>query len=672
MSLKIPDWFLRRFPLDAFPVFTIAVAVGIVAIPPLVVPAAPASLTFWTSIIAAVLSFFVSVGLIYVPMRRYLCEPDKAGTAPCGVALAASDDEERRECETRRLLHSVWLFVFSFGTGMTALTARVNATSITTASEALAELLPRFFVVWFLSILTMVATRVISRLDSLERMQLRLQKTLAETDSLLKRVKPELERIGAKALSAVGTAAEAVKLLDEYLKVQGLESQIQRHFQLPVTHFQLPVTPTKSFVDAGVKRLRLIKKTGAAALRAATMEDPCAVLFPDARRYLTSNVLLPALLPYLGDDTWRPGEGIAVIQDGSYLPYSRFIEAVFRELYRSRADFRLRFPDLSVEIFTTLSVPPRRFFNVLDGRSVSVLTGSNGLDQAATTAGWEAYRAVQAFVIAEGRDTRRLGLTRCFVTDPELSSWRNVELTEDKERALVLRSTLEAPNAAKEVLAKSTNAGDTDAFLRIKLDREDYIEALMSPLKVNRWGSNGAVTLGDTSIPFTTPRQDSFAYAIGIAPAELRPEDIETYGGSWRPLMLECLTRYLSWPERALTLAGRIRLPQDIFVVGVVRGEVERWHPKELNAAFIVTLETSEGATATTTSVLFPGGDAEVETRDGVKLTFDDISSDVSRILRGEEDAQHVRAEALIGQVDINRWMPWADSDAERQFLRLP
>jgi hypothetical protein len=602
------------------------------------------------SLIGTIAGSLFALAMACLPLQRLFLESEER---PASSIFPRPLDVH----ETYRLSMSLWVFVFSFGS-----TAAILATPVKVPGDGvdpLSSLGPRLFVSWFLSILTMVATRVLQRLDSLALVQESLRTTVKNAENLVTEMRKQTVSTTNIAVETIKIAAEAVGLEKEYGALQKIEIKMRSEAVLAKAS-----GPTLHFVEAGKRRAALIGKIAEAAKRAT--EGGAA----DAGCYLRSRVMLPALLPYLATDPWQTDrlheeEGIAIVQEGSYLLYAQLVEAVFLEIVRV-CENKEESPFLAhcIEVFTTLNVPISHFYNiVVPTRVVPVpKDGELRFDVATTVPSWEQYRAMQTAAIRLGATTQRFALTRCLVTT---SSDEFGALNHEVNHSIVLRKCLEPHEklSASRISGSSDMLKDSERFMK---DEGEGLAGLLEPLLIRNWKKNieaGAdrdlKTLSD-QLKANDDSVDPYAYPILIETTSGTSRlSAAAYRGEWCPLPLDFADNYLSSPERGLRVDDRdriLRLPRDVFAVGWSENGFSKTPPAEWKVAFIMTLETDINGTQTRTAVLTPSDTGG---------TFDKLVEIIKKLSAGTEispqgDGRKVKAEPLLTAARIEEFSSWS------------
>lgn len=630
------------------------------------------SVHIWTLVGVSLLTFVIFVLLAFGVLRIF--EMGQKALLAGAILLVALASCVYFVCK-HRVADCLWMFVWSWGTAL-ALFIPITANNTNTM---LAELTPRLFVVWFLSLLTMVATLLLARMTRLAATQDALRKLLDAAEAWNKKTELSFDETHKKidemqdhARNAIRTAASAVNVVERYVGVQDLEQKIRRvqarEQAVTNTAAHQHVHPTQSFLEAANKRLEVIAEIGERVRerveRAVELAEG-GTIAEKAQAFLISNVLLPSFLPYLGSDPWHKSEGklaASVIQDGSYLQYARLIEAVFREGSRCIDEFGKSFPGFSIEMFTTLNIYPRRLLNAIDGTPIADAYEKEAreLDVARTSVAWEHYRAVQAYAVKKGRASGLLALTRCFVTKTaDEQKMLQYELT----RAFLGRESTTAFDALARKLEAPLPGAKPEDYLKLS---EAEVKLCLEPLKVSGWSEGKLKSLGFSTIP----RHDGDGcFAHKIAMCGYRQELSIDLKKEWRPVISECLWRYFSSPARALWAHSEtLRLPQDIFVVGVAEKSEVVSCPRAIKPACVITLDTTEGGTITVTNVLFPGDTQEIGPGATNPLTFEAIEQLVNEIL-GQQPRAGLRVWPVMESLDVGKLLAWEDEPAFREFL---
>jgi hypothetical protein len=591
--------------------------------------------------------------MTFIPIKSYF------------IKLKVPELDGRLETlETVRLANSLWLFVFSFGT-----TAAVLASPIYEQPVSLKEIFQlgtRLFVSWFLSILTMVATRLIGRLDALQRSQESLQGNLVEAEKVVEGMTAGIEKTREVAEGTIRTAANSIDLQREYGELKALEAEMR------LGGVRSNRGPTEHFTEAARTRLNVMNRLSKKAkIRVANPANPN----DEIGEFLRFNILLPALLPYLATDPWREGEGIAVIQEASYLLYAQFIESIFREIIRVIQDnepgcFGKKFQGRCIEVFTTLDVPPSHFYNVIGPlNEPSDEAPGVRFDDATTEESWEYYRAIQAAAIWLGRTTGRFAVTRCFV-----ASSKGAVRAIDAELlySFVPWQYLESHGRVAKKVEKSPNDKDGILpFIQEELKQferskwKDVVAGLInddvrSALQTIRAAPEG--TSYSYPILIETPRRDSSVpFDPNIVKFDPKTDSLDPK--KWCSLPLHFIENHLTSQQRGLIIYDQgdtLRLPKDIFAVGWSKNFSLK-PPENLEIAFIVTLQADERGTRNVTQVLTPlDGDIFLKLQENIKQL---ASKSPVSCPNGQADRQAVE---IFDSARLDKLKKWINSDKFR------
>jgi hypothetical protein len=528
-----------------------------------------------------------ALAMILFPFHRFL---------RAGETKAAAQD-----VRTEQLAMSLWVFVFSFGTAVALYGSRIPDSK--SAVDAVSKLTPRLFVSWFLSVLTMVATRVLSQLDKIQDRQKELEQSITEAQKVATNLAEGARSAETTAGQTIRIAADAVRVVDKYAELQRAELKLEHR------GLRLLAKPTHSFVMAANERLELM--TEIAKSLEATVGDGI-----DQGSSLRAEILLPALLPYIGKDPWRPGRAdkIEIVQEGSYLLYARLIEAILWRVVRcivgtSSGSLVCQHSDAHIEVFTTLEVIPSHFYNVVGSSDES--TASNGgvrLDSSETVRSWERYRAVQTAAIKLGRVNDRFRLTRCFVTRDDGKA-----LTADLAASTVPRNFFRSYSEIVKLLIAAAGVHDSVNATLDDLEAGNNalshaLDAHCNTLHRKEW------KLPPTPWNLVPPpgRLDALSYPIHMETFRSRNAYeliAKLHGEDWCPLGAHFVENHITSPEHGLWLddpRGTLSLPKDVFAVGWSKAVLKQTLPCDLQIAFIVNLDVDERGTQTATRILTP------------------------------------------------------------------
>lgn len=560
--------------------------VAAVTVWPIVIPSTSSGDYLWWARGVAACSVVFAIVMILFPVVRF-------------TNVTRSGD--KTSVETQKLTMGLWVFVFSFGTAVALFGSRIKEDD--SSVDALTALTPRLFVSWFLSVLTAVATKVLGQLDKIQDNQKALGKSVEAAERVVAKLTTGAKRADETAGRTIQTAAETVRVQEEYSRLMNAEVGMQQR------GFQLHARPTASFARAAKQRLELMADLTRGLDTAIGSSNDAEGTF------LRTEVLLPAILPYIGKDPWRSMGGIGIVQEGSYLMYSRLIEAIFARITSVILDESpgafWRVHQARVEVFTTLGVTPSHFYNVV-GSDDAAAPGPLFWDRSDTLPRWECYRAVQAAAVKLGRQTKRFGLTRCLVTRGD-SGERT--LTADIRASSVPLSYLRSHAKLVDALVDSAQAtaGSSSPFDDTEGSHAGAVAEHCARLRRTEW-EIPPLPAGWTPTDRPPSRRPEVAYPV------LREQFQEsgTYrleslnGSQWGRLASDFVDNHLTHPARGLRVhdtAATPFVPTDVFAVGWGRNDWER--PQSgLDVAFIVTLDADERGTQTVTQVLTPAGPA--------------------------------------------------------------
>jgi hypothetical protein len=542
-------------------------------------------------------------------------------------------------------LSRLWEVVFAFGT-LLALFSDAR-----TADTALTLMCPRVFVVWFLSMLTLVATTVIGQLRNLNRQALQLRQVVGDASTRVTdaaSVAGQIAQVLSSSVENLDThsgdlerRAEGLKdvakdvsgstrdLFEAASKVLEVDTQVAelwgygRPGQAAIDAF---LSAIKGRADGMLNVTKLLPK----------LVEHC---HSEAARLVITNVLQQGVARYLAVDPMDFSDSkrrMSFTLEGDYLLYSRLIENFFRNLI-------LILPvidnDRRVEIFTTLNVPPRMWYNVVvpagwdrDIRAFQEVC-SEFLDLfPRTTPRWEQYKAAQALCITRGRDAQSVGFTRCFLQEnrqhtPSPSLFGSQFFERDAD-ARIYKPALDARDGLLRDLAA------------VKATRCHELELKITALKgaMDRFPQADS----DVEIPVSVTIRKPTGEAHPLTP-HLYPIYIGSNGqvdpNQWVRLTDDLVANYHTSPQRALVweidddykAKRSVRnwcvqpdpddslraIPWDLFAVGVseCRSDLDAVpEPHAVDWLFIAYLMTDERGTQTSTRVLPFETDVEEDT----------------------------------------------------------
>lgn len=570
-----------------------------------------------------------SLSFTYPPIFSYYTQ-QAAGLILAGVFLLVNWSRLVRRPTDGGDVRRLWELVFIYGTCLVLLIP-VHALSWL---DALGALAPRAFVVWFLSMLTLVATTVIARLTQLDKTAVAIEGRAADVKTVVEDAATKFATLNRTAREV---STEFKQVVDAQMSSVGISKQINRireaggEAQMGVSSLLKGIAERADATAKAAEMLCSKQATRSIAERVPAEMVPAAGL-------VIQKVLWLAIANYLGVDPLSPGaedRGLEYTLEGDYLLYSRLIENLFNGIIVVRED--IRNTPYRVEILTTLNVPPRMWYNIII--PVGWKDDLNGwVDEKdpfwdsspSTSLRWEHYRAVQAACIELGREGNFCGFSRCFLQEgragPKESGPLFGQAFEADKTSFIPTCCLTARDRLITAFKARIKPDATLDTLTFQKAEQAELETLMKPL-----GRADAVRLASRYAKAQPSHIEVGGPGDYIYPVAYEPDYGSGTGAppGWTRLLGDLVDRYQTSSRRCLlwtikdTATGDLRvsvrpkvesgkplLPWDLFAVGVTKAD------SDINALpggdggsgitwlFTVSLITDERGGYTTTRVL--------------------------------------------------------------------
>ena len=568
-------------------------------------------------------------------------------------------------------LSKLWEVVFAWGT----LLALFSTLGSRTLDAAVTDVCPRVFVVWFLSILTLVATNIIAQLKDLKEHAAEVQRSVEQARVSVQGAQQYGQEL-AKQAGGLKKVAEEVRgdvrnLFLSATEVLKIDTQIAN-----LWNYERPgEVAIDSFLSAIKGRaIGMVDVT-------KRLNDPQAISslnalagFEEPAKLIISKVLHPSVARYLAVDPMRfSTDGLSFTLEGDYLLYSRLVENLFRNLILFLREIDDK--KFHIEVFTTLNVPPRMWYNVVIpvgwDRSFSdwaTLQPNAFLDfDPRTNERWEQYKAAQALCIKLGKDNGRnsLGFTRCFLQEGRDETHASPSLFTEScfdfdRRSFVHEDAIASRNIIAAAIEKIAGMVADCRDMEIL---ESELRLALGPMSRQSWNALAEDYRTCIQEHEQSDRSDSTAYLYPILYLREAKEPKK-----WRHLTRDFIENYQTSPQRALVWNiestenlsvsvspgaaknGKPRLPWDLFAVGV-SGPVEKIEnlpdpgspdQRSISWLFTVSLLTDERGSCTTTRVLTAADQGEAKGDFGAYTTF------INDVLRSAVDRSGIEVTPLV------------------------
>jgi len=523
---------------------------------------------------------------------------------------------------------------------------------------------PRAFVVWFLSMLTLVATTVIRRLTFLDETAHNIERQAVDTKKLVYEAATEFKALNERAVHVTTETNRVFNLQVSSLGIIGQIERIRRAAGETDIGLNSLLRGVAARAEATARAAEALCTRAASAkvgqLISADIAGTAGLVFHE--------VLYWAVADYLGVDpltSAASSEGLAYTLEGDYLLYSRLIENLFSRIMLIRD--KIMATQYRIEIFTTLNVPPRMWYNVIipvgwkDDLPRWIKDKRRFWDSSVSTnLRWERYRAVQAACIDLGKNDDFCGFTRCFLREGRLDAKESGPLY-DRAFEFDRNSFVPTPClAARDQLVATLKAcgGVCD---------EDELRRIMQPLQGAEACKLVADYEGVPPSPGDEGTRGDYVYPI-VYDADHALSDPAPEGFSG--LISDLVHKYQTSPERSLLWSVKRAaaqllpvsispivdpkkpiLPWDLFAVGLTKkdSDISALPGGEGDSAptwlFTVSLITDERGGQTTTRVLPCIDDADQN-----RLDFQAYTGFVNLILKHAADKDNTLKVSLLSE----------------------